>query len=140
MTSPGDRTPGAGRNSRASMKPKTAVFAPVPSASVSTAIAVHPGVRASVRAAYRKSCSRLSMTRPSARVVPRAAMSLTAADKPLADPPALKGAARVFGIENGAVESGQPVIVNFWDPHEHTPSVYAPRRLRFRLGVPRVAE
>jgi hypothetical protein len=33
------------------MKPKTAVLAPVPSASVSTAIVVHPGVRSRTRMA-----------------------------------------------------------------------------------------
>jgi hypothetical protein len=48
ITRPGAPTPGAGRNSRLSTNPNTAVLAPVPSASVSTAIDVHPGVRVSV--------------------------------------------------------------------------------------------
>ena len=51
ISRPGAWTPGAGRNSSASTKPNTAVFAPVPSASVRTAIDVQPGVRSSVRTA-----------------------------------------------------------------------------------------
>src|ERR1039457_2762017 len=46
-----------------------AVFAPMPSASVSTAIDVNPGVRASVRIAYRKSCMRLIVEQVSRSVL-----------------------------------------------------------------------
>lgn len=40
----------------------------------------------------------------------------------------VEGRAPLFGIENLAVESGQPAIVNFWDPHEHPSNIYASRR------------
>ena len=42
---------GSGCSSTASMAENTAVLAPMPSASVSTTVAVKPGVRASVRTA-----------------------------------------------------------------------------------------
>ena len=52
---------GKGRNRTAFTTVKIAVFAPMPSASVSTATSVKPGLFASVRTAYRRSCWRWSI-------------------------------------------------------------------------------
>jgi hypothetical protein len=41
---------------------KMAVFAPIPSARVSSAMAVYPGARRKVRSAYRRSCARPIMS------------------------------------------------------------------------------
>jgi hypothetical protein len=47
---------------RASMRLKIAVFAPIPSASVNTAIAVNPGFFANIRSPYRASCQSVCIT------------------------------------------------------------------------------
>ena len=63
-TSPG-RATGSGRNSRASAKLKMAQLAPMPIARDKTAMVVKPGLAASSRKPYRRSChDRSSQTHP----------------------------------------------------------------------------
>jgi hypothetical protein len=56
MTSASGSGKGSGRKIAASTTENIAVFAPIPSASTSTAAIVNPGERRSRRRAYRKSC------------------------------------------------------------------------------------
>src|SRR6266850_8508666 len=53
---------GSGRSSTAFTTLKMAVFAPMPRASVRTATSVKPGLLASIRNAYRKSCRKFDIT------------------------------------------------------------------------------
>jgi hypothetical protein len=55
---------GRGRNNSAFTTEKMAVFAPIPSASVKIAMAVKPGLFASIRIPYFRSCQNVSMNLP----------------------------------------------------------------------------
>src|SRR6202041_1324223 len=57
------RGKGKGRNSTPLTTEKSAVFAPIPKARVHTAISTKPGLFSSTRAAYFRSCIRLSIFR-----------------------------------------------------------------------------